>query len=335
VAGLPRSIAERMREQALRRLEEAGCPATIDIEERDASDPGAFLFLGAAGEGARGGFSALGARGKPAETVADEAVDGVLAFAASRAACDPHLADQLVAPFALAAGTSRLTATRVTAHLLGVGALVQRMLGCPVQMRGAVGEPGTVTVEGVGSPGDAAPGGAPSPADGASRAGDGGAGAMPMVRKAKAGDGPAIQKLLSHFATRGELLHRTLDEIYQHLRDFVVAESDGQIIGVCALWVYWEDLAEVRSLAVLETHGGRGLGTALVEACVADAARLGIRRVFALTYRPGFFERLGFRILDKGALPQKVWKDCIQCARFTCCDEVALIREVDPAATSR
>jgi amino-acid N-acetyltransferase len=162
------------------------------------------------------------------------------------------------------------------------------------------------------------------------------------VRKARASDGPAIQRLLAHFAARGELLHRTLNEVYQHLRDFVVCEADGEIVGVCALWVYWEDLAEVRSLAVHERYGGRGLGKALVGACLEEAAVLGIRRVFALTYRSGFFERLGFEPLDKRELPQKIWKDCIRCAKFTCCDEVALIRrislpgrEVEPGAGRR
>jgi amino-acid N-acetyltransferase len=133
---------------------------------------------------------------------------------------------------------------------------------------------------------------------------------------------------LAHFASRGELLHRTLNEVYQHLRDFVVCEAAGRIVGVCALWLYWEDLAEVRSLAVEESHAGRGLGTALVRACLEEAAQLGIRRVFALTYRPAFFERLGFQTLDKRELPQKIWKDCLRCSKFTCCDEVALIRDI-------
>jgi amino-acid N-acetyltransferase len=150
-----------------------------------------------------------------------------------------------------------------------------------------------------------------------------------IVRKARAADGPAIQRLLAHFASRGELLHRTLNEVYQHLRDFVVGEAEGRIVGVCALWLYWEDLAEVRSLAVEDSYAGRGLGKALVGACLTEAAELGIQRVFALTYRPGFFERLGFRILDKRELPQKIWKDCVGCAKFTCCDEVALIRDIE------
>jgi amino-acid N-acetyltransferase len=148
-----------------------------------------------------------------------------------------------------------------------------------------------------------------------------------VVRKARAADGPPIQKLLAHFAERGELLPRTLNEVYKHLRDFFVCEAHGEVVGVCALSLYWEDLAEVRSLAVYETYGGQGLGKALVNACLDEAARLGVGRVFALTYRPGFFERLGFRTLDKRDLPQKIWKDCIRCAKFTCCDEVALIRD--------
>jgi amino-acid N-acetyltransferase len=121
-----------------------------------------------------------------------------------------------------------------------------------------------------------------------------------------------------------------LNEVYRNLRDFFVGEVRGEVVGVCALSLYWEDLAEIRSLAVYEAHGGQGLGRALVSACLDEAAALGVSRVFALTYRPGFFERLGFRTLDKRELPQKIWKDCIRCAKFTCCDEVALIRDTLP-----
>ena len=127
----------------------------------------------------------------------------------------------------------------------------------------------------------------------------------PVLRKARSADGPPIQKLLAHFAERGELLPRTLNEVYKNLRDFFVCEVHGEVIGVCALSLYWEDLAEVRSLAVDEAHGGRGLGKALVGACLDEAASLGVRRVFALTYRPGFFEQLGFRTLDKRDSPKR------------------------------
>jgi amino-acid N-acetyltransferase len=156
----------------------------------------------------------------------------------------------------------------------------------------------------------------------------------PVVRKARAGDVPAMQALVAQFAARGELLPRTLNEFYQQLRDFFVAEVAGQVVGICALSLYWEDLAEVRSLAVQEAHGGRGLGGALVRACIGEAAALGIRRVFALTYRPGFFAKLGFRELDKRELPQKIWKDCFKCARFANCDETALIRDTMEGETS-
>jgi RNA 3'-terminal phosphate cyclase (ATP) len=340
VAGLPRGIADRQRAHALQRLEAAGHCAVIEVGEVVASDPGSALFLAAYATGSCGGFSALGARGKRAETVADEAVEALLAFAGTDVGCDPHLADQLVVPMALAAGTSRFTTGRLTPHLVTALALVRQVLGCPVQARGEVGGPGSVTIEGVGMERreSRAESGEPraeergEDVDGQSSGARRGAAVPARVRKARAADGPAIQKLLAHFAARGELLHRTLNEIYQHLRDFFVCEVEGQVVGVCALWLYWEDLAEVRSLAVLEDYGGRGFGKALVMACVEEAAQLGIRRVFALTYRPGFFEPLGFRMLDKRELPQKIWKDCIGCANFTCCDEVALIRDAGPPA---
>jgi RNA 3'-terminal phosphate cyclase (ATP) len=326
VAGLAASVAEEQRALALERLARAGHRAEIAIREMRAADPGSVLFLAAQDEVGSGGFTGLGTPGSDPGRIAADTVDALLDFAGSAAACDPYLADQLVVPMALASGTSRVTTSRVTPHLVTAVAVAQQILGCPVQVRGEVGAPGSVTIEGAGAARAQAVFEAP-----AGRGAEATAGA-PILRKARAADGPAIQALLAHFAARGELLHRTLNEVYQHLRDFVVCEADGQIVGVCALWLYWEDLAEVRSLAVHEAYGGRGVGTTLVQACLDEAAALGIKRVFALTYRPGFFERLGFRTLDKRELPQKIWKDCIRCAKFTCCDEVALIREVAPAA---
>lgn len=335
VAGLPRDVAERQRAQAARRLEEAGYPAAIEVREVPASDRGSFMFLAVRDEGGGGGFSGLGGNGASPEQIVSAAVDPLMDFLKSDAACDPYLADQLVAPLALAPGTSRLTTSRVTSHLVTTVALAQQILGCPAQIRGEVGSPGSVTLEGVGtrSPCFAAesPQAGSEEGERARAPRPDGSAAGTIVRKARAADGPAVQRLLAHFAARGELLPRTLNEVYQHLRDFVVCEADGQIVGVCALWLYWEDLAEIRSLAVHEDYGGRGLGKALVGACLEEAASLGIQRVFALTYRPGFFERLGFRTLDKRELPQKIWKDCLGCARFTCCDEVALIRDVEPS----
>ncbi len=330
VAGLPREVAEKQRRQALERLEEAGHPAVIETSEVSALDRGSFLFLTARDDVGGGGFSGLGGHDTVTEHVVGAAVEALLDYARTDAACDPHLADQLVVPLALAPGTSRFTTSRVTSHLLTAVSVVQQILACPAQVRGDVGSPGSVTIEGIGPRSGDAEGRkaeqTATPSLGPLRV----VGPAPsvIVRKARAADGPAIQRLLAQFAARGELLHRTLNEVYQHLRDFVVGEADGQVVGVCALWLYWEDLAEVRSLAVHEDYGRRGLGKALVGACLEEAASLGIRRVFALTYRPGFFERLGFRTLDKRELPQKIWKDCIRCAKFTCCDEVALIRDI-------
>jgi len=336
VARHPRDVANRQHAQAVQRLEEAGLSSMIERREMPALDQGNFLFLVERTGSGRAGFSSLGGCDADVDRVVGEVVDALLEHGRSGAACDPHLADQLVVALALAAGTSRLTTSRVTPHLLTLVSVVQQMLGCPAQVRGEVGSPGSLTIEGVGTERPRFP----SDRHGSDRVG-GDSSRMfstdttsdtARVRKARASDGPAIQKLLAHFAARGELLHRTLNEVYQHLRDFVVCEAGGEIVGVCALWLYWEDLAEVRSLAVHERYGGRGLGKALVGACLEEAAALGIRRVFALTYRPGFFERLGFEALDKRELPQKIWKDCIRCAKFTCCDEVALIRKIELSA---
>lgn len=338
VANLARGIAERQRDQALRRLAAEGRQADIALVEAEAAGAGSFLILVADAGSVPAGFSAVGERGKPAERVADEVVDPLFGFLKGDAACDPHLADQLILPMALAGGTSRLTTSRVTPHLLTTLRLVRQVLGCPVEVGGEEGSPGHVTIEGVGmraasrEPRDERR--APSAerltthsaiqvSPGCPQSEIGSA----VVRKARATDVPAMQTLVAHFAMRGELLPRTLDEMYQHLRDFFVAEVGGEIVGVCGLSLYWEDLAEIRTLAVHEAHGGKGLGAALVTACLEEAGALGVRRVFALTYRPGYFERFGFRTLDKRELPQKIWKDCIKCAKFACCDEVALIRE--------
>lgn len=149
------------------------------------------------------------------------------------------------------------------------------------------------------------------------------------VRKAFIGDIPKIHELVNAFAGKGEMLARSLSELYEGLRDFYVAELDGEVIGCCALHINWQDLAEVRSLAVYHEHQGKGIGKKLVQACLEEAKSLGISRVYALTYRPDFFERLEFRRVAKETLPQKVWSDCLKCPRFPNCQEDAVLREVD------
>jgi amino-acid N-acetyltransferase len=145
-----------------------------------------------------------------------------------------------------------------------------------------------------------------------------------MIRKAILQDARQIHKLLLKYAKDGLVLPRSLMDIFEAIRDFYVFAEDGQVIGAAALNICWEDLAEVRSLVVDENQNGRGIGRYLVEACISEARQLGIGRVFALTYQQTFFEKLGFEVIEKSELPQKIWGDCIKCAKFPECDEIAL-----------
>ncbi|PLX80804.1 MAG: GNAT family N-acetyltransferase [Desulfuromonas sp.] len=145
-----------------------------------------------------------------------------------------------------------------------------------------------------------------------------------MVRTARIPDAKTIHQLLNHFAKTGLMLSSSLSEIYENIRSFYVFEERGEVVGVVRLQVCWEDLAEIRSLAVAESAGGRGIGRELVEACLAEARQLGLKKVFALTYKPDFFAKLGFSEIEKSELPHKIWRDCIQCPQFPECDEIAV-----------
>ncbi|MBA3014751.1 MAG: N-acetyltransferase [Proteobacteria bacterium] len=156
-----------------------------------------------------------------------------------------------------------------------------------------------------------------------------------MIRNATMGDIKEIHSLLSHFAAQGQLLGRALSALYDQLRDFKVfvahdqaattGVSSGIVAGSAALHVCWENLAEIRSLAVLERFQGQDIGTSLVRSCLDEADTLGITKVFTLTYQPGFFKKLGFHEIDKNELPHKVWSDCINCPKFPDCNETALV----------
>ena len=152
-----------------------------------------------------------------------------------------------------------------------------------------------------------------------------------MVRKAVIRDIKPIHKLLRFYGSRGLLLPRSLSELYDHIRDYWVFEADkkdASIIGVCGLGICWEDLSEIRSLAVREGYQGKKTGTLLVEACLNEARSFGVRKVFVLTYVPDFFSRLGFKEVDKSVLPHKVWADCLKCPKFPDCDETSMIMEL-------
>ncbi|NJD36891.1 MAG: N-acetyltransferase [Geobacter sp.] len=150
-----------------------------------------------------------------------------------------------------------------------------------------------------------------------------------MLRKAQIKDVKEIQKLLTVYASKGDMLSRSLSELYEALRDFYVEVGDeGRLLGTAALHIVWEDLAEVRSVAVAEDAGRKGIGSTLVTACIDEARQLGLKRIFCLTYKPEFFGKLGFVLVDKSTLPHKVWGDCIKCPKFPDCDENAMILDL-------
>lgn len=138
-----------------------------------------------------------------------------------------------------------------------------------------------------------------------------------------------MRALIDRYAAEDRMLSRSRDFLVEHLRDFLVAETDGAFAGCCALAVLTRDLAEVRSLAVLPEAGGRGIGKSLVDACVAEAKRLGLRRVFALTLVPEFFERCGFTLTSLGRLPEKSASECPVCPKRSACDEHAMLLHLD------
>jgi amino-acid N-acetyltransferase len=147
-----------------------------------------------------------------------------------------------------------------------------------------------------------------------------------MIRTARMEDVKDIHTLINSFAGDGLLLNRSISSLYDKLRDFhVYTDDDNTLLGVCALQITWDNLAEVRSLAVKAEAQGRGIGSELVKSCLAEAEKFGIERIFTLTYQPGFFRKLGFQTIDKKELPHKIWSDCIHCHKFPDCDEDALM----------
>ncbi len=149
------------------------------------------------------------------------------------------------------------------------------------------------------------------------------------LRPARADDVEPMRELIDRYAQEDRMLSRSRDFLLEHLRDFFVAEDDREFLGCCALAVLTADLAEVRSLAVRPEASGRGVGKALVESCLAEARRLGLRRVFALTLVPEFFERCGFTLTSLGRLPEKSASECPVCPKRFACDEQAMLLHLD------
>jgi len=149
------------------------------------------------------------------------------------------------------------------------------------------------------------------------------------VRNARVSDGKTISTLINYYAEHDKMLFRSLAEIYENLQTFSVAEENGVVIGCCALEVIWSDLAEIKSLAIAPEHRSRGVGKRLVTTILEQARQLGVPQIFALTLEPGFFQKLGFTVVAKEALPMKVWSDCARCPKQQECDEIALVKSLE------
>ena len=134
-----------------------------------------------------------------------------------------------------------------------------------------------------------------------------------------------IHGLITHFAEKGLMLARSRSSLYEGIREFTVIEEKGEIRGAGSLHIIWEDLAEIRALAIHPDYQFKGLGKMLVESFLIEAKSLEIPRVFTLTYQDVFFKKCGFTLIAKEDLPQKVWKECINCPKFPNCEEIAMV----------
>lgn len=150
------------------------------------------------------------------------------------------------------------------------------------------------------------------------------------VRKASMQDILPLLELINGYATKGIMLPRTEFELSEHMRDFMVACAGSQLVGCGALHFYSPTMGEIRSLAVAESHKTHGIGRMIVDSLVYEAKLYGLDAVFAFTYVPGFFARVGFEEVERGELPLKAWKDCLRCPKFECCDEIAVMRALRP-----
>ncbi len=153
------------------------------------------------------------------------------------------------------------------------------------------------------------------------------------IRKARTSDVGRMQEMINGFADCDLMLHRSLSELYETVRDFFVVVEQGRVVGCAALHISWKNLAELKSLAVDEGSQGRGYGKGLIAACLEEAEELGIGNVFALTYVPDLFLKVEFAVVEKATLPRKVWTECVNCAKFPDCGEIAVLKNLDSSQT--
>lgn len=146
-----------------------------------------------------------------------------------------------------------------------------------------------------------------------------------MIRKAYVHEIKEIYKIIQKNSEEGKLLPRSYNQLYENIRDYFVYEKNNSIIGICALHISWENLAEIKSLAVLESERKKGIGTELLKASLMEARDLGLKQVFTLTYITELFRKNGFKEVEKNSLPHKIWSECVNCVHFPDCDEIAMM----------
>ena len=151
---------------------------------------------------------------------------------------------------------------------------------------------------------------------------------MPTFRKAQLHDVPKLFELINRYARENVMLPRTLSDLYESVREFSVAEEDGRVLGCGALKFYNEELAEIRSLCVEPGSETHGMGSALLKLLLDEADRFVLKKVFALTLAPGFFEKCAFSETLREKIPLKIWRDCLHCEKFSRCQEKAVFLDL-------
>lgn len=150
-----------------------------------------------------------------------------------------------------------------------------------------------------------------------------------MIRRAKISDAKQIHNLINSWSKKGKVLDRSLNYLYENIRDFWIYEDNRKVVGCCALHVVgWDNLGEIKSLVVAQDYQNRGIGKALVSKCIEETKSLGIKQVFALTFVPSFFKKIGFKKISRKNLPHKIWSDCVNCVYFPDCKEQAMIYKI-------
>ena len=149
-----------------------------------------------------------------------------------------------------------------------------------------------------------------------------------VVRYARLADAEAISAITAEYARQGIMLERSGENIIENIRNFFVAEYQGEVIGCCAIAFYTLKLAEIRSLAVFNRHKMKGIGRRLVEKAETVLREEGVREVFVLTLNRDFFSRVGYCEIKKEYFPQKIWRDCTHCPKLMACDEIAMVKQL-------